>query len=327
MLTRSFTVLIREAIEMYINDPKSGLSNRETAAAYKSTLRRLGTNREINTVTEQDLLDVCFTVCAHGKRKGQPPASSTQRTRRVRFQGFFSYADYAGWVKTNPAKNLNRHFRGSIMPVKQNNWLTREQVNEILASVDVDSAVGARDNILLRLGFTAGLRKSELANLRWKDVNFDHKEITLVGKGDKLATVAVTANTFGYLADWHAQCAVDIGRKPHDECLIPPIQNHGVHDPETGGWTDERNTVRSWSKNPVSSTSIAKICQRASERTGINFAPHDMRRTFAGLLFEKVDIYQLKNAMRHSDVGVTERYLQTRPDSAAQATREAGLDF
>ena len=320
-------MLISQGLQIYVNDPKSGISKQGSQKGYKSTIGRLGRNREINTVTEQEILDACFTVCVSGMRKGQPPASSTLRTRRVRFKGFFDYAEYAGWVKTNPAKHLNRHIRGSIRPVKQNNWLTREQVNEVLASVDVDTPVGAKDNICLRLGFTAGLRKSELANLRWKDVNFDHKEINLIGKGDKIATVSISANTFGYLADWHAQCAVDLGRKPHDECLIPAIDQQGVYDPSTGSWNGTRATATRWSKDPVSPTTIASVCARASQRAGINFAPHDMRRTFAGLLFEKVDIYQLKNAMRHSDVGVTERYLQTRPDSAAQAVREAGLDF
>ena len=64
-----------------------------------------------------------------------------------------------------------------------------------------------------------------------------------------------------------------------------------------------------------------------TELTDIKFAPHDMRRTFAGLMFEKVDIYSLKEAMRHTDVSTTEKYLQTRPDGAAQAVRDAGLDF
>ena len=57
------------------------------------------------------------------------------------------------------------------------------------------------------------------------------------------------------------------------------------------------------------------------------FAPHDMRRTFAGLLAERVDIAQVSRALRHSTIAMTQTYLEKRQDAAVVASRLAGIDF
>ena len=318
---------VHQAAMIYLNDPKSGLTKKGSRANYRSELNKLDQHRELDSFTERDLVDACHTPCLKGERKGQRPSDGTIYSRRKVYEGFFKYAMFMDWIKKDPSLYLQRHLGGRGQPVKENNWLTREEVTDVLAAVDMDHIAGPRDNIFLRLGFTVGLRVSELANLRWRDINFDRREISLVGKGDKMAVVSITKNTFGYLMDWHGQCAVEIGRKPHNEMVIPRIKSVAEYNEETGSWLSERIQSIDWTGEPLSNTTLGRVCKHYSEKVGVKFAPHDMRRTFAGLLFEKVDIYQLKEAMRHSDVSVTERYLQTRPDGAAQAVRDAGLDF
>ena len=51
-------------------------------------------------------------------------------------------------------------------------------------------------------------------------------------------------------------------------------------------------------------------------------APHDMRRTFAGLLEDSgMDIMDIQKVMRHSSVATTERYLQDNPSKAVDVLR------
>ncbi len=212
---------VHEASLKFLNDPKSGLKTEGSKKNYRSDLMKLSQERDINSFTEQELLDTCFLPVSKGPREGQRPADSTVYARSKNFQGFFSYCHFMGWIKEDPTRHMKRHISGRGKPVIKHNWLTEDEVMRVLASVDMDSLDGPRDNIFLRLGFTAGLRISELANLRWSDISFDRREISLVGKGGKIAVVSISKNTFGYLHDWHGQAAVAIGRRPHDEMVLP----------------------------------------------------------------------------------------------------------
>lgn len=316
-----------EALNTFLNDPKSGITKKSSRANYSCELMKLSQHRDLDSFTEQELIDVCYTTLAKGPRKGKRPADGTIYARRKVFEGFFGYCQFMGWIKEDPSRHMKRYLGGRGQAVIQHNWLTQAEVEKVLGAVDMDSMSGPRDDIFMRLGFTAGLRVSELANLRWKDVNFDRKEISLVGKGDKIAVVHISKTTFLHLVDWHGQCAGEIGRRPHNEMVIPRFESVSKGVDETGNWLPQRTTRTDWAGSPLTNNTLGKVCQKYSEITGLVFKPHDMRRTFAGLMMEKVDIYQVSKAMRHSDVSTTERYLQTRPDAAAQAVREAGLDF
>lgn len=319
---------LHEATLIYVNDPKSNVLKPGSKANYVCELGKLPQDQEVDTITEKQLIDACLALNVKGPRRGLRPADGTIYSRRKVYEAFFRYAMFMNWVKKDPALYLSRHVGvGRGQTIRKNNWLTHDEVAKVLDAVDMDDLYGPRDNIFLRLGFTIGLRVSEIRTLRWSQVNFDRREISLVGKGDKIAVVTITKNTYGYLMDLHGQAAVALGRPPKDEVVVPRIKQKGDYDSETGTWKKARIFEVDYTGEPLSTTACGRICKKYTELTDIKFAPHDMRRTFAGLMFEKVDIYSLKEAMRHTDVSTTEKYLQTRPDGAAQAVRDAGLDF
>ena len=320
---------IHEALRSYLNDPGSGLRKAGSRANYSSEIHKLDQQLDLDSFTEEDLIAAVYTPLSKGPRKGERPSDGTIYSRRKVYEGFFSYCEWNGWISKNPAFHLKRHFGGRGQPVIQHNWLTQQEVEQVLATVDMDDKQGRRDDILLRLGFTAGLRAREIGSLRWKAINFDRQEISLVGKGDKIAIVSISKNTLVRLVDWHSECAADIGGKPGDHAVMAPFINESAGiDPETGFFLPERSVRVDWDSEGISNTAIGRAVRKYSTLSGLKFAPHDMRRTFCGLLKESgLDIYQVSKAMRHSDVSTTERYIQTRPDAAAQAVREAGLDF
>jgi integrase len=52
----------------------------------------------------------------------------------------------------------------------------------------------------------------------------------------------------------------------------------------------------------------------------MDIAPHDLRRTFAGLLEDQgVPIEKISAALRHSDIGTTQRYLADNPRRTIEA--------
>jgi integrase/recombinase XerC len=180
------------------------------------------------------------------------------------------------------------------------------------------SFVSQRDEIVLRLGFTVGLRRSEIVGLNWDDYDGEEQRLTLVGKGGKPATVWIPDTLASLLLAFRHN--LQEGGWRWDAIGDCPIVCRIVSE----GW-GTRNTYlnRHGRLNP---RSIQKITTKYADVTGIEFSPHDMRRTFAGLVFEKTgSIETTSAALRHSNIGTTQRYLESRQDAAYLATKGVNL--
>lgn len=192
------------------------------------------------------------------------------------------------------------------MTTRLNAWLTQDEVRRVLNAVPTD-AVGRRDSVVLRLGFTAGLRRQEIVNINWSDIDGDR--LRLVGKGDKSAIVLLTQGTLDAILRWEH---VSLGHA--DVALLRSFRYSGAR--------------LVMNQRRMSANAVRDITQRYSAQTGIKFAPHDMRRTYAGLLLEKTGSIELVSAaLRHSNLRTTQLYLERRQDAAYLAQRKAGLDF
>jgi site-specific recombinase XerD len=86
-------------------------------------------------------------------------------------------------ITENPAQGLRLEVpeRGGM----KRRPLTREEINGFLERIDAGTAQGLKDRTLFELIYSSGLRVSEAAGLRVKDIDFDRREITVRGKGDR----------------------------------------------------------------------------------------------------------------------------------------------
>ena len=310
-----------EAVATYLSDPANGLKTAESARSYRTVLTRLERSKpggSLSRWTEQELVAFCVAPTA----TGATPADNTIRQRKIVVRAFFSFADWQGWVSKNPAAHLNRAVKHGGQAVRLHNWLPADDVDKIIAACGHE-LIGRRDELIFRLGFTTGLRVSELAALTWDSVDLDAKELHVFGKGRKLATVALTENTHERLRLWHATAVSHIGDPKGHEGVLIKIQN--TSDLTKG--IEHRVIQGLWDQPGLTAHSIAKRVRLVSARAGVPISPHDMRRTYAGLLAQRVSIYDVSKALRHSNVSVTEKYLEGRQDAAVAVSRAAGLDF
>ena len=307
-----------EAVAPYLSDPANGLKTAESARSYRTVLTRLQQAKpggSLSRWTEQELVAFCVAPTV----SGATPADNTIRQRKIVVRAFFSFADWQGWGSKNPAAHLNRAVKHGGQAVRLHNWLPASDVDKVIAACG-DDLIGRRDELIFRLGFTTGLRVSELAALTWDSVDLDAKELHVFGKGRKLATVALTENTHERLLLWHS-LATPAPKGP--EGVLIKIQN--TSDLTKG--IEHRVIQGLWGQPGLTAHSIAKRVRLVSARAGVPIAPHDMRRTYAGLLAQRVSIYDVSKALRHSNVSVTEKYLEGRQDAAVAVSRAAGLDF
>jgi integrase len=273
---------LHEAIPQFLADPTAGLNTASSRNGYRRVLRMLP-DKDLGRYTENDLVNLC----------GQAHlAPSTRAGYRTKLAGFFSWAVWKGYVKTDPAANLKRLVPGShTNPVRDHHWYTAVEVTEILEGIDTSTTNGLRDMIILRLGFTVGLRRAEIAELLWDQVDLDRDAIFLRGKGGKLATVFIPTETRAWLEKWQTNQAFPDGIRPSTKVI------------------------------PVGIDMVGRIVARYGLR------PHDLRRSYAGMLEEiGYPLESISAALRHSNLTTTQRYLQRRQDAAFQAVSKRGLD-
>ncbi len=112
---------------------------------------------------------------------GQGRAKTTIALKLSAIRSFHRYLVREGILPTNPVENVSSPKLDRRLP----SFLTREEMERLLASPDLSTPQGQRDRALLELLYAAGLRVSELVQLNLGQVNLDTHEIRVWGKGSK----------------------------------------------------------------------------------------------------------------------------------------------
>jgi site-specific recombinase XerD len=84
-------------------------------------------------------------------------------------------------------------------PRNRFDYLGKNEVDTLFASVNVHNPKGYRDLVILRTLYNTGARASELCALRLSDLNFPQKQLRLYGKGRKSRVVPLWASTVAFL--------------------------------------------------------------------------------------------------------------------------------
>lgn len=274
--------------------------------SYRSVLSYLNSTfpvADINDYTTKTLTSFCLL---DGR------SHATVAARRTAVRSLFEWCHYMKYCKTNPAADLKFTVRSTgNKPVVVNNWLTEQQIGEMLRACDTDDIIGQRARVVLLIGFMTGLRRFEIAALTWSDFSEDMSRLKLIGKGEKLAVLGVPPQVREALLEW---------RK------LAPATAVAVVPRFAGGGNIALDTIR-WNE-PVNGATIHEIIKGISRKSGVAMRPHDMRRSFAGILEERgVPVTDISRALRHANVGITSTYLDKNPAKAAALADVFMLDL
>jgi integrase len=152
---------------------------------------------------------------------------------------------------------------------------------------------------MILLSLNTGMRRGEIFNLNWPDVNFSQRILTVVGttaKSGKTRHIPLNKEAFETLKSWKEQAL---------------IQNILVFPSRSGEKFD--NVSTSW--------------ETLLKKAGIeNFRWHDLRHHFASMLvMNSVDLNTVRELLGHGDLKMTLRYAHLAPQVKANAV--AKLDF
>lgn len=178
--------------------------------------------------------------------------------------------------------------------------LTPAQVERILSVWGGNTLLDKRNSAIIAFMFLSGVRRSEVAALKWSDINLDDAVANIRhGKGDKQRDVAIA----GELA---IRCLIEWQRVLPDREYVFPSFDQRMNPGED---------------KPTNGQTIYRVVKHTEKLSGIVFTPHTARRTFIteGLI-QGASLASMQAQAGHSRGETTLDY--ARPIEAKQRRQE-----
>ncbi len=257
-----------------------GLSPR-TCAAYRRDLEKFSIELERLQLDGPEQLDEprvrAFIARLH--RQGLGPRSIQRLLSALR--SFYRWLMREGLARHNPAAAVRAPKAARKLPAT----LDADAVARLLDIRD-DSPLALRDKAMLELFYSSGLRLSELATLRWDQLDTASGLVTVTGKGNKTRVVPLGSYAAAALADWSRVRG----------------QFAGFEVPEV--FVSSRGQA-------ISPRSVQSRIRYWARRQGLpqSVHPHLLRHSFASHLLESSgDLRAVQELLGHADISTTQVY-------------------
>lgn len=208
----------------------------------------------------------------------------TQNYYIIALRGFLKYLSKKD-VPTLPAEKVELAKTGA----RSIDFLSTEEVLGLIKAADGPGLRRLRDQAILILLFSSGLRISELTGLNRDQINLKRKEFSVIGKGSKIRIV--------FISDL-AQDAISRYLEKRTD-VDPALFVRHPKNPQND--TDLRLTPRS----------VQRMIKYYAAKAGIvkKVTPHVLRHSFAtDLLQNGADIRSVQALLGHSSINTTQIY-------------------
>lgn len=268
---------IERLIEMWVYDRSP-----YTADCYRRYAHRflVFINKPLHLVTLADIQGFGISL----KRL----SPNTQRTALAAVKSLLSFGNKIGVLSVNVGTLVNTPKARDTLNER---ILSEQEVKTIIAL-----EMNKRNRAILQLLYFAGLRVSELCQLRWKDLQQrgESGQLTVFGKGGKTRTVLLSAGVFHEVCELRDQTSAD----------APVFRSRESDD-------NGHNLDRS---------QVYRIVSAAADRAGIQgkVSPHWLRHAHASHSLDRgAPIHLVQQTLGHASIATTTRYLHARPNDSS----------
>lgn len=199
-------------------------------------------------------------------------------------KSFFNYLILEQYIEIDPTELLETPKTGLKLP----SFLTLQEIDDIIAQIDLSSKEGHRNRAIIEVLYSCGLRISELTNLKFSDMFLDEGFIRVEGKGSKQRLVPISQTAIkeirNYIYDRN-----EIKVKKGCENIV---------------FLSRRGTA-------ISRIMVFHFIKQYAELAGIkkNISPHTFRHSFATHLLEGgANIRAIQQMLGHEKITTTEIY-------------------
>jgi len=212
----------------------------------------------------------------------------------ITLRGFYKFLAQEKILEFDPAKLIDLPKSGLKLP----DVLSVSEINLLLNIPDSNKPLGKRNSAMIELLYAAGLRVSELVNLKFLDVNLEACFVRVLGKGSKERIVP-----FGLYARNKLDDYINNSRP-----LL--LKNH----------VSQYLFVARAGK-PMTRQGFWKLLKQYVKHAGIKkkVTPHSFRHSFASHLLEGgADLRTVQVMLGHVDISSTQIYTHVARDHLRQ---------
>lgn len=256
-----------------------------TLDAYKKDLDKLLRYYEEEGIDFRNVtLEQLQTFSAKLMDLGISPRSISRILSGVRT--FYKFLSLEHEIENDPCELLESPARGEHLP----DVLTVEEIDQLIAAIDMTKPEGQRDRAILETLYSCGLRVSELCGLRISNLYLDEGFIRVHGKGKKERLVPISDTAIMELKLWFTD---------RDQLHIKPGHEDYVFVSCRRGTALSRITIFHI---------IKVLCEATGIRTTVS--PHTFRHSFATHLLEGgANLRVIQELLGHENIDTTEIYL------------------
>ena len=248
-----------------------------TVASYISDLTAFfsAVGKDPKNVVPEDIISYFAETTALSKRSQARVLSS--------LHSFYKWMIMEGEMTDNPSDAIEAPKLGKYLPAV----LSVEEVDRLIAAVDLDSAFGKRDRAMLETLYGLGLRVSELVSLRISSIWTEQGFVSVIGKGDKQRLVPLGGMARDAIRDYLEVRGPAADRESSDILFLNRFGR------------------------ALTRIAVFKMIKAYAVKAGISkeISPHTLRHSFATHLIENgADLRAVQEMLGHESILTTEIY-------------------
>lgn len=201
-------------------------------------------------------------------------------------KSFFSYLVFEDFRADSPMELIEAPRLGRKLP----DTLAVEEIDALIAAIDLSKPEGERNRAMLELLYGCGLRVSELVTLKISDLFFEEGFIKITGKGNKQRFVPISELTMKYISLYRKEVRIHVAiQKGCEDTLF--LNRRG------------RQLTRAMIFTIIKNLAVAIHLQKT-------ISPHTLRHSFATHLLENgADLRAIQMMLGHESITTTEIYV------------------
>ena len=180
--------------------------------------------------------------------------------------------------------------------------LSEAEYRTLLVACQDGTDSGLRDELLIRLGVTGGMRVTELLNLAVGTIR-RAPDLSWLGKANKPRTAQAGPELVAVIREYLTRYAAGSGDDPHDDAPVFCPAQHS-----------RRAHLLRWGSGITTAAGLRLLLARRVRTAGLGYmAPHDLKRTAARIMHDArsddgghlFDLLDIADVLDHSNPKVT----------------------